>query len=43
MLKEVLTAILLLFTIIPVIPVILFHVGKGIVDDYRRWKRGYQE
>lgn len=39
MLKEVLIAILVFGTIIPVWPAILYHVGKGIWDDFKKWKR----
>jgi len=40
MLKEVMLTMLVLFTIIPVWPTILYHVGKGLWDDYKRYFKG---
>lgn len=38
MLKEVMLTMAVLFTFpIPLIPVMLYHVVKGIVSDVRRW------
>jgi len=40
MLGELMLTLLVLGTIIPVWPVILYHIGKGLLDDYKRYFKG---
>ncbi len=38
MIEQVLLFMLFMFSVpIPVIPVILYHIGKGVWEDAKRW------
>ena len=35
--RDVIVSILIILTIVPVIPVCLWHIGKGLFEEVRRW------